>query len=388
MAGGIVAPRADWGAVLEAVYAPIRDEQEWTEAVHLAAKRLVFPDAAGVGFSIVAHGPHCEHARFEATAMDDLAGKLTVPEWGLDVLGVEGVRRYFYPSGPLATHLEIERSVPTEIADAARTMRRLYGVADALGVFAYPAPGRVATLYAIDRAPILLSHHERSLLARLALHIDAALRLRTTPERVRAILDANGKFLHRVDADPALDGLPLRVARVASQPSMLELWSALVAGTCTLVRRREGSRLCYYVLENPPGAGSLRALTAGEEAAVRQAAAGLPTKLVSYALGVSSGVVSDRLASAAAKLGAASRTELLRIAAILTRDPRASFPAVDLTEAEREILDLLQQGLSNDEIARHRSRSLRTIANQVASLLRKTNSPSRRALLVSSRPGA
>ena len=73
---------------------------------------------------------------------------------------------------------------------------------------------------------------------------------------------------------------------------------------------------------------------------------------------------------------------------MLTRDPRAAFPVVDLTEAEREILALLQQGLSNDEIARHRSRSLRTIANQVASLLRKTNSSSRRALLVSNRPGA
>lgn len=388
MAGGIVASRADWGAVLEAVHAPIRDEQEWTEAVHAAAKASVFRSSHGAGFSIVSHGPAGERAKFDAIAMDLVPQRLVASAGVLADLGVEGVRRYFYPSGLMATHLEIERGLPTEQLAHARAMRASVGVTDSIGVFSYPSPGRVATLYAMHAAPIVLSHHERSLLARLALHIDAALRLRTAPERVRAILDANGKFLHRVDADPALDGLPLRVARVASQPSMLELWSALVAGTFTLVRRREGSRLVYHVLENPPGAGSLRALTAGEEAAVRQAAAGLPTKLVSYALGVSSGVVSDRLASAAAKLGAASRTELLRIAAMLTRDPRAAFPAVDLTEAERAILDLLQQGLSNDEIARHRSRSLRTIANQVASLLRKTNSPSRRALLVSGRPGA
>ena len=388
MGGGIVAPRADWGSVLEAVYSPIQDEQRWAEAVHAAAKASVFRSSHGAGFSIISHGPAGERADFDAIAMDLVPQRLIASAGTLAGLGVEGVRRYFYPSGLMATHLEIERGVPPEQAAYGKATRAAVGVTDAVGVFSYPTPGRVATLYAMHDAPIVLSHHERSLLARLALHIDAALRLRKTPERVCAILDANGKFLHRVDADPALDGLPLRVARVASQPSMLDLWSALVAGTYTLVRRREGGRIFYYVLENPPGAGSLRALTAGEEAAVRQAAAGLPTKLVSYALGVSSGVVSDRLASAAAKLGAASRKELLRIAAMLTRDPRAAFPVVDLTEAEREILALLQQGLSNDEIARHRSRSLRTIANQVASLLRKTNSSSRRALLVSNRPGA
>ena len=42
----------------------------------------------------------------------------------------------------------------------------------------------------------------------------------------------------------------------------------------------------------------------------------------------------------------------------------------------------LQHGLSNEQIAAIRSRSVRTIANQVASLLRKTKSGSRRDLLV------
>ncbi|MBX3187316.1 MAG: helix-turn-helix transcriptional regulator [Labilithrix sp.] len=71
--------------------------------------------------------------------------------------------------------------------------------------------------------------------------------------------------------------------------------------------------------------------------------------------------------------------------ALLARLDKSS-PA-GLTEAERAILDLLQQGLSNAEIARPPFRSVRTIANQVASLLRKTDSSSRRALIAGvSRP--
>jgi len=76
-----------------------------------------------------------------------------------------------------------------------------------------------------------------------------------------------------------------------------------------------------------------------------------------------------------------SRADLVRVAAILARDPRADLPAPALTAAEHEILDGLQRGLSNRELAAERSRSVRTIANQVASLLRKTASPSRRALI-------
>ncbi|MCK6537876.1 MAG: helix-turn-helix transcriptional regulator [Polyangiaceae bacterium] len=51
-----------------------------------------------------------------------------------------------------------------------------------------------------------------------------------------------------------------------------------------------------------------------------------------------------------------------------------------LTASEREVLDLIQTGLSNAEIARMRSRSVRTVANQVAALLEKTGCISRRGL--------
>jgi DNA-binding NarL/FixJ family response regulator len=55
---------------------------------------------------------------------------------------------------------------------------------------------------------------------------------------------------------------------------------------------------------------------------------------------------------------------------------RAIVPEV-VTDSERAIGIALAQGLSNAEIAAVRGRSVRTIANQVASLLRKLGARSR-----------
>jgi DNA-binding CsgD family transcriptional regulator len=57
---------------------------------------------------------------------------------------------------------------------------------------------------------------------------------------------------------------------------------------------------------------------------------------------------------------------------------------VALTPSEVKILALVRAGMRNREIARLRNTSLRTVANQIASLLRKTGADGRRALLVES----
>jgi DNA-binding NarL/FixJ family response regulator len=53
-----------------------------------------------------------------------------------------------------------------------------------------------------------------------------------------------------------------------------------------------------------------------------------------------------------------------------------------LSPAELEILRLLRKGMSNAEIARARATSVRTVANQVASLLRRFGVASRHELLI------
>jgi DNA-binding CsgD family transcriptional regulator len=54
-----------------------------------------------------------------------------------------------------------------------------------------------------------------------------------------------------------------------------------------------------------------------------------------------------------------------------------------LTEAEREIVTLLLEGRSNQEIATLRGRSYRTVANQLAAIYRKLSVASRAELIAS-----
>ena len=57
-----------------------------------------------------------------------------------------------------------------------------------------------------------------------------------------------------------------------------------------------------------------------------------------------------------------------------------------LSEAEREVVLLLLEGRSNQEIATLRGRSYRTIANQLAAIYRKLGVASRTELIASLEP--
>lgn len=111
------------------------------------------------------------------------------------------------------------------------------------------------------------------------------------------------------------------------------------------------------------------------------AAEGLSNKLIAYALGLSEPIVSRTLTAAALKIGCSSARDLVAALALLLRpEPKANAWSQLPTPAEREVLELLRRGLSNLEIAHQRGCSARTVANQVASLLRKARAGSRRAL--------
>jgi DNA-binding NarL/FixJ family response regulator len=66
--------------------------------------------------------------------------------------------------------------------------------------------------------------------------------------------------------------------------------------------------------------------------------------------------------------------------ALFAFDIPESDDAASLTEAEHEVALLVFDGLSNAEIAAMRSTSIRTVAKQVASILRKLDVASRAEL--------
>jgi len=140
---------------------------------------------------------------------------------------------------------------------------------------------------------------------------------------------------------------------------------------------------------------------------LERVALGQSNKFVSYELGIAQSCVSAYLSSARVKLGLRSRTELVQLmqfGRVASSEPRAeSFciepgesvvlrvvreqgttPAV-LTSSERDIFRAILYGRSNAEIAVSRGRSLRTVANQVASVFRKLAISSRAELVAQHR---
>lgn len=205
--------------------------------------------------------------------------------------------------------------------------------------------------------------NDRDLLARLGMHVENALRVRQRPAGVRGC------------AGP--DGLASATPGALSRGAV---WRDLLDGAMSLVPRvtATGTEL---VLVQVRGA-SRRALSDEERAVLDLFARGAPSKRIGRELALSQPAVSRSLNRAAAKIGATSTRELLVVVARLfpQEPPSTGLVTPTLTAAEREVLALVRNGLSNAAIARQRVRSNRTVANQLASLLRKTGCESRRAL--------
>jgi DNA-binding CsgD family transcriptional regulator len=166
------------------------------------------------------------------------------------------------------------------------------------------------------------------------------------------------------------------------------VWKALATGRTSLALRGHGSARHFVLVDTPPWSRLDRALHPLHAVALRRLASGEQAKAVAHSLGLSASRLSRLLSTAAATLGLPSAFDAVRLVGGLTRRT-APEETGSLTSAERTILGLLHSGLSNREIARARGRSERTVANQVASLLRKTGVPGRRALrLVTTSPVA
>lgn len=385
---------ADWSRVVEAAYAPANDDTSWAKEL-VSATTTLFANKPTIQASAIRHDETC--TSFQPTIATGALAPVN-PEVAGEFLRIfqrmpRVFRAFWYPPSLVTSARSSFEALEGMEREIARMSLERVGASDAVAIVVHPEPGVGLVLNTLQDEPVNLSRQQKSLLTRIALHIETGYRLRLrASDVVMAVVSSDGKLLHREPDAPETASMREHVARierartrrVRHDPTALDLWKALVDGRATVVERTEGSRRQYVFVENAPATQAIRAFTRGEVDAVSYATRGLQSKLVAYALGVSEPTVSSRLASAASKVGLVTRMDLVRIAAMLTHDPRSRFERTSLTTSEREVLELVSRGLSNKQIAAIRSRSVRTIANQVAKLLVKAGAPTRRALVARS----
>ncbi|MET0285121.1 MAG: helix-turn-helix transcriptional regulator [Polyangiales bacterium] len=382
---------ADFVSVVERCYEPIEDEQDWLASLFDAASPLL-DLGGGMGLSMVREGPDGRRI-----ALSQARGRLQTiikTSWPvIEQLDDETYRRFYYPGQLIAQTSLLVPTFPLPVRAFYATFMKLAGAKDLLAMLGYPAHGWAFALYvAVGDHPI--DARLRDTLRRLRIHVEASLRLRLfSDSEPLAILRPDGKLEHLAREVEQGQGRDLstqtsliedvRSARGRSDPHRaLDVWQALVDGRWSVVERKDSDGKRYYhAFENAPHLFAHRSLSEAEAMILGLSLQGLSGKEVAYSTGLSPSRISSALAEAAERLGFASREELLRVGAALAGD-EAHVITKELTQAEHEVLALVRAGHSNQAIATARGTSTRTVANQVASLLRKTGGTSRRALIV------
>ena len=385
--------RVDFVEILETAYAAEPNDTAWGVALSSVVRNAI-DSAEAAGLLALGHGENFEHPTplFHASANEAIDAK-SLELWS-SPMGQDArreARLLFYPGRPFVTHGELALRLSPVMRSLIEASRE--GAADACGFLAYPLPGVAVVLWNFVREVRPYRRGERAQLYRLAAHVESAFRLRLSPEAaVAALVSPEGKLLELVSGAAqdserkrlamqvvALDRRRMRSRR--HSPEALDDWGAVLAGKYSVVPREDSDGKRYYVLiDNAPAAQRHARLQQAEIDVLTLAARGYTGKDTAYALGIAASGVSTLLARAASKLGLRSRVALIKVASSLFGVNPEQVRTASLSQAEREVLDLLRRGLSNAEIARLRSRSQNTVANQIAAILRKTSRPNRRAL--------
>lgn len=382
----------DYLTLTDVLYTQTADLTEWHARVLDSAHATLGENRGPCGFHwIREHESGRQIERFLFHHEEDLSARAIA---GIGLLDDQSYRRFYYPRQPVVfVSALLAPTVPAPLLGMLQDYLQRLGAHDVLGLLVHPAPQVAGVLFVSWQGESVLEKGVSRNLHRVRLHVEAALRLQLRGAfPPAAVLSPTGKLEHLASRERADDvaALAERVSGIerarsqrmrTDQDRALAAWRALVEGRWSVVQHVDTDRKRQYlVFENAPHARRFRSLTARESGIVDQAARGRSGKQIAYALGLSEAQVSEGLGTAARKLGFRSRAALLRVAAALQHLPTRAAPAT-LTAAEREVLELIQLGHSNETIAALRGRSQATIANQVASILQKTSVEGRRALL-------
>lgn len=378
--------------LVEAAHDGSGDWQAWSERLLAGAKPLLTSPLVNVG--VARRREH--HFDFLAGASENLAELYEYYRTEAHRIPVAEIDPLWRFPGLVSTMTGILGPNPPIFH--AQEFSRMTGAPDVLGLVAI-----VDDISLMIGAPqahrIDLSTSEQRLLSQVTLHVEAGLRLRVHPGTEVALLHSDGRLVHaegalRDDAKARsrfsrhVAGVERsRTREMRQSTDALDAWSALISGNWGILERVDSDGKRFYVVLDTPRATRFRALTLREAEVLELSARGLTGKTVAYALGVGGPSVSQALSRGAFKLGLRSRTELVGLAAQLLGTSRALKQTEHLTHAEQDVLKLVRLGWQNGAIAQARRRSERTVANQVASLLRKLGAPSRRALATSNVPG-
>jgi DNA-binding NarL/FixJ family response regulator len=383
---GIIDVERDWCGLVRSLYEPALAWSDWGERVVGRASSLI--DHAMLGVQVLALRSDGGLKAVELFSVDKHSSSIAKAyEPVLRRFDPESVRSYCFPRRSIQLLSDALGGASAFVrAETIRVLPEI-GAIDGVAVVAHPEPGRVVSIFVMTRGACRLSPSERGVLTRLGLHLESSVRLHRRPETLVAVVGPGGRLEHLRDGKfsgqryrDAAQLLRSGQGRNVRGVKALDLYRGLVDGGLSAVERRIGSRVFVYFLENPPHRQPLHALSQGEQDVLSLVCHGHSAKAAAYALGIADATVSVRLKRAANKIGLSSRIELVRVAAMLACDPRARFAETALTTSERDVVELLKQGLTNRQIAQVRSRSVRTIANQVAALLRKTGTSNRKSL--------
>jgi DNA-binding NarL/FixJ family response regulator len=395
----VVKTDADFISMIEALYQPEPDMNRWAGDFLSAIGGVVFAPL-GLVLGVAAHEDDYSNAEIVfSVSSDPLVAKVMArfdmsnDDLSISLRDTDIFRAAYYPALPVRSHSEIATKLTAQKRALFSVLLEAYGCRDILVVFAFPQPGMPVVLSVPVAHLISLSRYERHLLLRISGHLDSAFRLRYRPDlAVAAVISPDGRFLGLDDTSierPQRERLGERVLTLERtrlrdrrrDPDALEDWQALIEGRYSVLLRDDTDGKRHYLLiRNGTVAEEHARFSAREIDVVRMAARGFTGKSITYTLGLPPSSVSTALATAAEKVGLRSRHALVEVASAMFGVRSSDTHEATLTQAEREVLDLLRRGLSNAEIARVRERSSHTVANQIAAILQKTGAPSRRAL--------
>jgi DNA-binding NarL/FixJ family response regulator len=283
------------------------------------------------------------------------------------------------------------------------------GMRDCSGLWGPDAAGLTIGLNAPRRDVGRARPIERRLARNVLPHVAASLRLRRSltglslaAASAEALFDPDGRCVNAQGmAEPAsaresLRDAVARMERVRGERSTgdADARDALLDGRWSLVDRFDSDGRRFVVAyRNPAGVLDPRRLSRRERDVAARIAQGASQTSVGMELGISASTVASVASTVVKKLGLRSARELPLFWRDAAGDPVALgrsdlvgvcsaglAPVAELTPAERDVLEGIVLGRSNREIAQQRGSSLRTVANQVAALLRKHGVGSRSEL--------